>query len=332
MNHPYSSIQEVTAIEEMVLVSGTALPELTSSICEFMRIRQGKLIVDTFSDGEVRVEFGDNIRGKEVYIVQSICTPVNDSLMELALIADAARRSSAQGVTAVVPYLGYSRQDRRPHGDRTPISARVIADILTVVGVNRLVTIDVHAEQIQGFYNFPVDNVYAAQVLLADMSRTIGRFGTGERPVMISPDVGAVVRARALAKMLDTELAIIDKRRPAANIAEVMHIIGDVKDRHCFLVDDVVDTAGTLCAAGVAVLAAGAKSVRAYCTHPILSGNAITNIIESGLAEVVCTDTIPLSEKARACDKIRPLSVAELLAETITRVHGKQSVGSLFMS
>ena len=332
MNQQYKYSQAAASVDDIMIVAGTATPDLAHKICEFMRIGLCRLWLSTFSDGEVKVEFADNIRGREVYIIQSICKPVNKSLMELALIADAAKRSSAATITAVVPYLGYSRQDRRPRGDRTPISAKVVADILTVVGINRLITIDLHAEQIQAYYNIPVENVYASPVLLGDISRTMSSGGKAEdEPVVIAPDVGGVARARAFARQLGVDLAIIDKRRPKANVAEVMNVIGDIKGRHCLLVDDIVDTAGTLCVVADAVLDNGAKSVRAYCTHPVLSGAAMDNITKSGLEKLVCTDTIPLRKDAQSCDKIHQLSVAELLAETISRVHGKQSVGSLFM-
>lgn len=332
MGQQYHYPDTAASVDDIMIVSGTATPELAKKVCEAMRIGLCRLWLSTFSDGEVKVEFADNIRGREIYIIQSICRPVNKSLMELALIADAAKRSSAATTTAVVPYLGYSRQDRRPSGDRTPISAKVVADILTVVGINRLITIDLHAEQIQAYYNIPVENIYASPVLLGDISRTM-RFGGKDDgdPVVIAPDVGGVARARAFARQLGADLAIIDKRRPKANVAVAMNVIGDIKGRRCILVDDIVDTAGTLCVAAGALVDQGAKSVSAYCTHPVFSGVAVKNINGSVLEKVVCTDTIPLTDEAASCDKIHQLSVAELLAETISRVHGKQSVGSLFM-
>ena len=332
MAYPYQqSAGDITNIDNLMLVSGSATPDLATNICQYLNIGQGRLTVDTFADGEVQVEFRDNIRGHDVYIIQSVSVPVSHSLMELALIADAARRSSAESITAVVPYLGYARQDRRPRGDRTPISARVVADILTVVGIQRLVTVDLHAEQIQGFYNFPVENVYASPVLLSDFMKNMPTTEDELKPVLVSPDIGGVARARAIAQQVNADLAIIDKRRPTANVAQVMNVIGKVKDRHCYLIDDIADTAGTLCRAAEALMKKKAKSVSAYCTHPIFSGDAIKNIEASSLKEVVCTDTIPLRENARNCNKIRALSVAELLAETIARIHGRQSIGSLFM-
>ncbi len=333
MSHPYPS--DAPEMDNLMLVAGGSTPALTGAICRHLNLAPGRLTVDTFADGEAQVEFRDNIRGHDLYIVQSISPPASASLMELALIADAARRSSAESITAVAPYLGYSRQDRRPGGGRTPISARVVADILSAVGVERLVTIDLHAEQIQGFYSFPVENIYASPVLLSDLSRAIhkgGRGKDGKAPaVLVSPDIGGVARARALATQINADLAIIDKRRPKANVAEVMNTIGDVEGRQCFLIDDIADTAGTLCGAARALLDAGASSVAAYCSHPLLSGKALANIEESPLLELVCTDTVPLSEEARKCNKIRVLSVAELLAEAISRIHGKQSISSLFM-
>ncbi len=332
MDRKYQYPEVDASIDDIVLVSGSSTPELADRISDFLRIGLCRLWLSQFADGEVKVEFADNIRGREIYIVQSICRPVNKSLMELALIADAAKRSSATSISAVVPYLGYSRQDRRPRGDRTPISAKVVADILSVVGINRLVTIDLHAEQIQAYYNIPVENVYASPVLLGEISRSMPFGGKeGEGIVVIAPDVGGVARARAFARQLDADLAIIDKRRPQANVAEAMNVIGEIKGRHCVLIDDIVDTAGTLRVAADALLERGASSVRAYCTHPVLSGAAVDNVMSSGLSALVCTDTIPLTEEAASCDKIRQLSVAELLAETISRIQGKQSVGSLFM-
>lgn len=333
MNTPYTSEQQGHSHENMAVVCGNANPALSGKICESLRMSHSRAVVDTFSDGEVHVEFIDNVRGKDIYIIQPLCRPVNRNLMELVLLADAARRSSARSVCAVIPYLGYSRQDRRPRGGRTPISARVVADILTVAGINRMLTIDLHTEQIQGFYAMPVDNLYASPVLLGDLGRQV-RAGKKSPvvPMMISPDVGGVQRARVMASLLDADLAIIDKRRLRTNVAEVMNIIGKVKGRHCFLIDDMIDTAGTLCTAAQAIKDAGAASVRAYCTHLVLSGAAVSRINESVLLEVVGTDTIPLSKEAQACDKIRTLSVAELLAETLSRIDGQRSVGSLFMS
>ena len=314
-------------LDQVAIVAGSANLQLAEKIASYLQLRPSSIRSSKFADGEIQVEFGENIRGRDVYIVQSVCPPANDNLIELALLADAARRSSAASVNAVAPYLGYSRQDRRPRGDRTPISARVVADILTAVGVCRMITVDIHAEQIQGFYNCPVENIYSSPVLLGDISR---KNAPEERPLFVSPDIGGVARARALASQFDADLAIIDKRRQRANQSEVMNIIGKARGRRCFLIDDIADTAGTLCHAADALMDRGATCVKAYCTHAILSGKAIANIEGSAISELVCTDTIPLSAAAAQCDKIRALSVAELLAETISRIHGKQSVHTLF--
>lgn len=325
----YPQLRDDNANQEMMLVTGNANRTLAKNVAARMLMRLTRLEVDRFTDGEVRVEFEDHIRGKDVYILQSIATPVNTSLMELMLIADAARRGSARSVTAVVPYLGYSRQDRRPRGNRTPISAAVVADLLTAVGISRMVTVDVHAEQIQGFYRIPFENIYASPVLLGDMTR---QFNAAKgKPVMISPDIGGVARARAMATQVEADLAIIDKRRSAANVAEAMHIIGDVADRNCILIDDMIDTAGTLRTASEALRRAGAKKILAYCTHLVLSGRAIENITESHIDEVVGTDSLELSKEAALCSKIRCLSVADLLAESLSRIHGQRSIGSLFI-
>ena len=278
------------------------------------------------ADGEVMVELLENVRGKDVFVLQSTCTPTNDNLMELLIMVDALRRSSAKRITATLPYFGYARQDRRPRSARVAISAKVVANMLTVAGVNRLLTMDLHADQIQGFFDVPVDNVYAAPVLLGDVWKH-----NHEDVVVVSPDVGGVVRARALAKRLESDLAIIDKRRPRPNVSEVMNIIGEVEGRTCVIMDDIVDTANTLCKAADALKEQGAKRVLAYCTHPVLSGNAVQRIAESSLDEVVVTDTIPLRPDGQACKKIRVLSVAGLLAETILRISNEDSVSSLFM-
>jgi ribose-phosphate pyrophosphokinase len=273
------------------------------------------------------VEVMENVRGRDVFIVQPTCYPTNDNIMELLVIADALRRSSAVRVTAVVPYFGYSRQDRRPRSARVPISAKVVANMITSVGVDRVLTVDLHADQIQGFFDIPVDNIYATAIMLNDIRAQ----NFGDRLMVVSPDVGGVVRARALAKRLDdAELAIIDKRRPAPNQAKVMHVIGDVEGQHCIVVDDMVDTAGTLCLAAQALKEEGAASVRAYCTHAVLSGPAVQNIRESALDELVVTDTIPLQPEAAACPTIRQIGVAGLLAETMRRIHIEESVSSLF--
>jgi ribose-phosphate pyrophosphokinase len=311
----------------MMVFAGNANPQLAQEITTYLGLPLGKAIVGRFSDGEIMVEILENVRGKHVFIVQPTCVPTNDNLMELMVMADALRRASAGIITAVIPYFGYARQDRRPRSARVPITAKVIANMLTGVGINKLLTVDLHADQIQGFFDVPVDNVYASPILLGDIWRN-----KDPGLMVVSPDVGGVVRARALAKRLDdADLAIIDKRRPRANVAQVMHIIGDVKDRTCVLIDDLVDTAGTLCQAAAALKKHGAAKVKAYITHPVLSGPAIKNIENSELDELVVTDTIPLSPEAKACKRIRQLSIAEMLAETIRRIHNEESVSSLYM-
>lgn len=312
---------------KLAVFAGNANPILARRIAEELKVPLGKAIVDRFSDGEVMVEIGENVRGKDVFIVQSTGKPANRNLMELMIMADAIRRASAERITAVIPYMGYSRQDRRVRSARVPIAAKVVANMLNSVGLDRVLTIDLHAEQIQGFFDILVDNVYASPVLIADIWRQ-----KYTDLMVISPDVGGVVRARAIAKQLDdADLAIIDKRRPKANVTKVMHIIGEVKGRNCVLVDDMVDTAGTLCEAATALKDHGAASVSAYITHPVLSGNALSRIEQSGLDELVVTDTIPLSAEALKIDKIRQLSVANMLAETIRRIHWQESVSSMYM-
>jgi len=312
----------------MAVFTGNANPALAQEIARHLAVPLGRAYVGKFSDGEVTVELMENVRGRDVFIVQPTCPPTNDNLMELLVMADACRRASADRITAVVPYFGYARQDRRPRATRVAITARLVADMIVQAGIDRVLTVDLHADQIQGFFDIPVDNVYASPILLADIWRSQGT----DNMVVVSPDVGGVVRARAIAKRLDdADLAIIDKRRPKANVATVMNIIGDVEGKTCVLVDDIVDTAGTLCAAAAALKANGAKKVVAYCTHPVLSGAAIANVSNSQLDELVVTDTIPLSEAARACPRIRQLSVAELLAETIRRVAFGESVSSLYV-
>lgn len=312
-----------------MVFAGNAHPRLAGEIVHFLKLPLGQAVVGRFSDGEVMVELKENVRGRDVFVVQPTCAPTNDNLMELLVIADALRRSSAVRVTAVIPYFGYSRQDRRPRSARVPISAKVVANMIASVGVDRVLTVDLHADQIQGFFDIPVDNIYATSIMLNDI-RALRETHRGEWMV-VSPDVGGVVRARALAKRLDdAELAIIDKRRPAPNQVKVMHVIGDVEDRHCMIIDDMVDTAGTLCLAAKALKGEGAASVRAYCTHAILSGPAIDNLNASVLDELVVTDTIPLRPAAAACPRIRQISVGELLAETIYRIHIEESVSSLF--
>jgi ribose-phosphate pyrophosphokinase len=312
---------------KMMVFSGNANTKLAQEIAYFLRIQLGKAVVGKFSDGEVQVEIMENVRGKDVFIVQPTCQPTNDNLMELLVMIDAMRRASAARVTAVMPYFGYARQDRRPRSARVPITAKVVANMLEAAGADRLLTVDLHADQIQGFFNIPVDNVYASPILLGDVWRQ-----KYPNLIVVSPDVGGVVRARALAKRLDdADLAIIDKRRPKANVAKVMNIIGDVQGRTCVMVDDLVDTAGTLCKAADALKEHGAEKVVAYITHPVLSGPAIENIRNSKLDELVVTDTIPLNPEAQACSNIRVLSMAEMLAETIRRISSEESVSSMYM-
>jgi ribose-phosphate pyrophosphokinase len=310
----------------MALFTGNANPALANEIAHHLKMPVGRAAVGRFSDGEINVEIMEHIRGRDVFIVQSTSPPVNDHLMELLAMVDACRRASAARITAVVPYFGYARQDRRPRPTRSPITAKLIADMMVIAGVNRLLTLDLHAEQIQGFFNIPVDNVYGSPVLLGD----VWRQGYPDL-IVVSPDVGGVARARALAKQLnDADLAIIDKRRPRPNESKVMNIIGEVKGKTCVLIDDMVDTAGTLCLAAQALKDEGAVRVVAYITHPILSGSAIERISKSALDELVVTNTIPLSQAARDCGRIRQLSVAALLAETIRRVRDEESVSSLY--
>lgn len=310
----------------MMIFSGNANLPLAEKVSHTLGIPLGKATVGTFSDGETMVEILENVRGRDVFIIQPTCAPSNNHLMELIIMADALRRASANRITAVVPYFGYARQDRRVRSARVPITAKIVADMMVKVRISRLLTVDLHADQVQGFFDIPVDNVYATPVMMADI-----RQKKYPNLVVVSPDVGGVVRARAIAKLLnEAELAIIDKRRPRANQAEVMNIIGDVKDRSCLLVDDIVDTGSTLCAAANALKAKGATLVKAYCTHAVLSGNAIKNIEASALDEVVVTDTIPLSEAARQSSKIRSLSIGEMLAQIIRRVNEEESVSSMF--
>ena len=311
----------------MSVFSGTANPTLASDIAKALMVPLGRAYVSRFSDSENTVELMDNVRGRDVFIVQPTCRPANDHLMELLIMVDACRRASAARITAVIPYFGYARQDRRPRATRVPITAKLVANMIASAGVDRLLTVDLHADQIQGFFDIPVDNVYASPVLLADLWRQ--KF---QDLMVVSPDVGGVVRARALAKRLDdAELAIIDKRRPRANESEVMNIIGEVAGKTCVLIDDLVDTAGTLCHAAEALKKAGAKAVLAYITHPVLSGPAVERISQSHLDELVVTDTIPLSEDGKRCPKIRQLTVAGLLAETMRRIRDEESVSSLYI-
>lgn len=312
----------------LLIFSGNANRPLAQSVCRSLGVRLGKAMVSSFSDGEVQVEIEENVRRQDVFVIQSTNAPSADNLMELLVLIDALKRASAASVTAVVPYFGYARQDRRPRSARVPITAKVVAKMFGSVHTDRVLTVDLHADQIQGFFDFPVDNVYASPLMLADIWRNHGT----DNLIVVSPDIGGVARARAIAKRLDdAELAIIDKRRPKANVATVMNIIGDVQDKTCVLVDDIVDTAGTLCAAAAALKANGARKVLAYCTHPVLSGPAITNLESSQLDQLVVTDTILLSDAAKACDRIRQLSVSELLAETIRRIAFGESVSSLYV-
>lgn len=308
------------------IFTGNSTPDLARKISTKLGLPVGNADVGSFSDGEVAVEINENVRGHDVFIIQSTCQPTNDNLMELVILADALRRASATRITAVIPYFGYSRQDRRVRSARVPISAKVVADMISGVGIDRVMTVDLHADQVQGFFNIPVDNVYASPVLLTDIVRQ-----NHKNLTVVSPDVGGVVRARAFAKQLDdADLAIIDKRRPQANEAQVMNIIGDVEGRTCVIVDDMVDTAGTLCKAADALKDHGAEKVVAYCTHAVLSGKAIDNISGSTLDELVVTDTIPLTEDALKCDRIRPLSLDNLLAEAIRRVSNEESISAMF--
>jgi ribose-phosphate pyrophosphokinase len=312
-------------LSDTVLFTGNANPALAQEIARNLGVELGKAAVGRFSDGEVTVEIQQNVRSREVFVVQSTCAPTNEHLMELFIMVDALKRASANRITAVIPYFGYARQDRRPRSTRVPISAKVVANMLEAVGVNRVLTMDLHADQIQGFFNIPVDNIDASPVLLSDLQAK--RY---ENLVVVSPDVGGVVRARALAKQLGCDLAIIDKRRPKANVSEVMHVIGEIENRNCVIMDDMIDTAGTLCKAAEVLKERNAKSVLAYCTHPVFSGAAIERIKASQLDEVVITNTIPLNDEAKATPKIRQLSVSFLFAETIRRISDGDSVTSLF--
>ncbi len=311
----------------LMVFSGNANKPLAKSIAAYLHVTLGKAVISKFSDGEINVEIMENVRGRDVFVVQPTCSPTNHNLMELLIMVDALKRASAARVTTVIPYFGYARQDRRPRSARVPITARLVARMIGDAGADRVLTLDLHSEQIQGFFDVPVDNVYASPLLLGDVWRQ-----TYPRLKVVSPDVGGVVRARALAKRLgDADLAIIDKRRPKANVAKVMHIIGEVEGDSCVIVDDLVDTAGTLCAAAGALKENGAIKVVAYCTHAVLSGKAIENINGSELDQLIVTDTIPLQEDAKACEKIRQLSVAEMLAEAIRRISDEESVSSMFM-
>jgi ribose-phosphate pyrophosphokinase len=314
------------SIENLAIFAGNANPDLAQQVARYLGSSIGKALVNSFSDGEVNVEILENVRGQDVYVIQPTCAPAEKNLMELLVMIDALKRSSADRITAVLPYFGYARQDRRPRTARVAITAKLVADMICVAGADRALTMDLHADQIQGFFNIPVDNIYAAPVLNSELYRH-----EPENLLVVSPDVGGVVRARAMAKQLNAELAIIDKRRPRANEAKVMHIIGEIEGRNCVLMDDMVDTANTLCEAASALKQAGAVQVKACCTHPVLSGQALQRINESELDEVVVTNSIPLSEGAKACSKIRQISISGLLAESIRRIATGDSVSSLFV-
>ena len=313
-------------VPDMKIFAGNATPELAKKIADRLYITLGEAKVGSFSDGEISVEITENVRGADVFIIQSTCAPTNDNLMELIVMIDALRRASAGRITAVMPYFGYARQDRRVRSARVPITAKVVADFLSSVGVDRVLTVDLHAEQIQGFFDVPVDNVFGTPILLEDMLA-----GNLDNPMVVSPDIGGVVRARAVAKLLDdADLAIIDKRRPKANVAQVMHIIGDVKDRDCIIVDDMIDTGGTLAKAAEALKAHGAKRVVAYATHPVLSGNAVENLKSSVIDELVVTDSIPLTPELKKLKIIRQLTLSGMLSEAIRRVSNEESISAMF--
>ncbi|MCC2681593.1 MAG: ribose-phosphate pyrophosphokinae [Nitrosospira multiformis] len=314
------------AYDSLMVFTGNANPKLAQDVVRHLNLRIGRATVGRFSDGEVMVEILENVRGKDVFVLQSTCMPTNDTLMELLVLVDALKRASATRITAAMPYFGYARQDRRPRSVRVPITAKVVANMLTSVGIDRLLTMDLHSDQIQGFFDIPVDNIYSMPILLGDLWKN-----DFKNLVVVSPDVGGVVRARQMAKRLECDLAIIDKRRPKANVAKVMNIIGEVDGRTCVIMDDMVDTANTLCEAARALKEQGAERVLAYCTHPVLSGSAVERIESSALDKLVVTDTIPLRENARACARIEQLSVASLLAETMLRISNEDSVSSLFM-
>jgi ribose-phosphate pyrophosphokinase len=319
-------IGESAAFDRLSVFTGNANPRLAEDVVRHLSIRLGRAKVGRFSDGEVMVEILENVRGRDVFVLQSICSPTNDNLMELLVMVDALKRASAGRVTAAIPYMGYARQDRRPSSSRVPISAKVVANMMSSVGVDRVLTMDLHSEQIQGFFDIPVDNIYSGPIMLGDVWKH-----DFQDLVVVSPDVGGVLRARALAKRLEADLAIIDKRRPRPNVATVMNIIGDVEGRSCVIVDDMVDTANTLCEAAGALKERGATRVLAYCTHAVLSGKAVERIAASALDELVVTDTIPLTGDGQACAKIRVLTVSGLLAETMRRISNEDSVSSLFV-
>ncbi len=310
---------------QLMLFSGNATPELSKKVSDYLSVPLGDASVGRFSDGEIAVDIVENVRGQDVFVLQSTCEPTNDNLMELVVMCDALRRASASRITAVVPYFGYARQDRRPRSARVPITAKVVADIMVGVGIDRVLTVDLHADQIQGFFDVAVDNIYATTVMLDDIQRK-----QPQDVVVVSPDIGGVVRARAMAKQLDSDLAIIDKRRPAPNQAEVMNIIGEISGRTCLIVDDIIDTAGTLCNAAKALKDQGAKAVIAYCTHPVLSGPALENLKDSALDELVVTDSIPIPDSIMGTGRVRIITIAELLGEAVRRVSNEESISAMF--
>jgi len=316
---------EEMAYESLMVFAGNASVGLAENVVKHLGISLGRASVGKFSDGEIAVELLENVRGRDVFILQSTCAPTNDNLMELLTMADALKRASAGRITAAIPYFGYARQDRRPRSVRVPISAKLVANMLATAGIDRVLTVDLHADQIQGFFDIPVDNIYATPILVHDILQQ-----RIENLTVVSPDIGGVVRARAVAKGLNTDLAIIDKRRPKANVAEVMNIIGDVQGRTCLIVDDMIDTANTLCKAASALKERGAERVLAYATHPVFSGEAVNRIASSDIDQVVITDTIALSDAARNCDRIRQVTIAGLLAETMRRISNEESVSYLF--
>ncbi|MDO5059143.1 MAG: ribose-phosphate pyrophosphokinase [Neisseria sp.] len=313
------------AYDSLMVFTGNANPRLAENVVKHLDISLGKISVNKFSDGEIAVELLENVRGRDVFILQPTCAPTNDNLMEILTMADALKRASAGRITAAIPYFGYARQDRRPRSARVPISAKLVANMLYSAGIDRVLTVDLHADQIQGFFDIPVDNIYATPILINDIKQQ-----RIENLTVVSPDVGGVVRARAVAKMLQADLAIIDKRRPKANVAEVMNIIGEIEGRTCLIVDDMIDTANTLCKAASALKERGAERVLAYATHPVFSGEAIARISSSDIDQVVVTDTIPLSQAGEACPRIRQVSIGGLLAETVRRISNEESVSYLF--
>ena len=324
-NKPIPSEEDMAAYDSLMVFTGNANPKLAANVVKHLDISIGNASVSKFSDGEVAIELLENVRGRDVFILQPTCAPTNDNLMEILAMADAFKRASAGRITAAIPYFGYARQDRRPRSARVPISAKLVANMLYSAGIDRVLTVDLHADQIQGFFDIPVDNIYATPILLNDVQRQ-----QIENLTVVSPDIGGVVRARAMAKALNADLAIIDKRRPKANVAEVMNVIGEIQDRTCLIVDDMIDTANTLCKAASALKERGASGVLAYATHPVFSGEAVSRIASSDIDQVVVTDTIPLSEAAQNCIRIRQVSIAGLLAETVRRISNEESVSYLF--